>query len=201
MTTPPASNSNRLAIRALMLAAYIIFVVISMVSASRYQVRLIATFRPNLAQFQNTVHFSTVLLENKNRKGGVTLLIDGHELACGSSYLGSSSNCRGELRTLNGGTPLTADVALIRCFSGEFWVARAIALGDGSSYTTTPEQMMQQWERASQALIPQVNLFLAAAFFGLPLLFALVFRLAARLPPAEPRAAKVRVIDGSKPWG
>jgi len=184
-----------------MLATYIIFAIISIIAASRYQVRLIATYRPNFAQFQNTVHFSTVLQENTHRKGGVTLLIEGHELACGLSYLGSSSNCRGELRTLKVGTPLTADVALIRSFSGEWWVARAITLGDGSSYTTTPEQMMQQWERASQALIPQVNIVLAILFFGLPLLFALVFRLAARLPPAEPRAAKTRVIDGAKPWG
>ena len=60
---------------------------------------------------------------------------------------------------------------------------------------------MQKWESDSRALIPQVNVFLAAVFFGLPLLFALVFRLAARLPPVEPRAAKVRVIDGAKPWG
>lgn len=192
---------RRLVLRAVALAAYIGLAAVAMVYASQWQERQIDATRPALAEFQNTIHLSTRLQGDTHHKGGVRYLIDGRELACGLSYLGTTRSCREVLHSLDIGIPLTVDVALIRCGSGERWLARTIILNDGSSYATTPEQMMQNWELDSRSLIPEINFLIAAVFFGVPLVFVLVFWLASRLPRVEPRTAKVRVIDGNRPWG
>ncbi len=172
-----------------------------MVAASRWQERQIAAWHPSLAEFQNTIHLSTLLQGDTHRKGGVVYLIEGRELACGVTYLGTSRSCQEVFHSLRIGIPLTVDVALIRCGSGERWLARTISLSDGSFYSTTPEQMMQQWEIDSRSLIPQINFLIGAAFFGVPLLVVFVYLLASWLPRIEPPAAPVRVIDPNKPWG
>ena len=187
--------------RAVALTAYIGLAVVAMVYASRWQERQIDAMRPTPAEFQNTIHLATTLQGDTHHKGGVRYLIDGRELACGVSYMGTTRSCREVFHSLHIGTPLTVDVALIRCGSGERWLARTITLNDGSSYATTPEQMMQNWELDSRSLIPEINFLIAAVFFGVPLVFVFVFWLASRLPRVEPRTAKVRVIDGNKPWG
>jgi hypothetical protein len=172
-----------------------------MVYASRWQEQQIDAMRPTLAEFQNTIHLSTRLQGDTHHKGGVRYLIDGRELACGVSYMGTTHSCRQVFHSLDIGTPLTVDVALIRCGSGERWLARTITLSDGSSYATTPEKMMRNWELDSRSLIPEINFLIAAVFFGLPLVFVFVFWLASRLPLVEPQTAKVRIIDGNKSRG
>ena len=187
---------------------YVGFAIYAMIAVARGQEGQIVMLRPTIAQFRNVVHLSGRLGGDFKHRGGVTPLLAGRQLTCGVSYLGASTNCRELLPSLVTGTSLTADVASITCFSGTYWVALSITLEDGSSYTTTPELMMRKWALDSHALIPRITWDLGALFFGLPLIFALIFKFASWLPqrqevgPAgETRGRKRRVIDGTKPWG
>jgi hypothetical protein len=193
---------SRLALYAAATGAYVCLGVGAMLAASRWQEQQIAAMRPSLSEFENTTRFSTQLHGYTDKKGGgVHYTIEGVELTCGVSYLGTSQSCRKVLHSLVIGMPLTADVALIHSGTGDRWLARSITLGDGSSYATTPERMRQQWELDSRALIPQVSFLIGWTFFGVPLLGLFLYRLVSRLPRGKPGVTPKRVIDTNKPWG
>src|SRR5665213_3142242 len=103
MTTPSTVNGSRFALRVIMFAIYVILAIAAIAQVSRYQARQIVVSRPSLAQFQNVVHLYGVLQGDTHRKGGVTFLLDGRELTCGVTYMGTSSNCREMLPSLNVG--------------------------------------------------------------------------------------------------
>ena len=193
---------------ALLVTGYLGFAVFAVIEVAHYDRAQIAIFRPSPAQFQNAVRLSGRLQWDTRHKGGAVPYLGGQELACEVTFMGVSDICAGVLRHLGDGTSLTADVVLIPTWIGPRWVARSIGLGDDLVYARAPEQMMQNWDTASQAEMLQHTYFLLAVLIGVPLLIPLLIKIASWLPQtgssdetAKKRKTPTRVIDGTKPWG
>jgi len=155
--------------------AYAAFLVVLIAAVASYQRHLLNQYRPSLQMLERPVDISGVLQGEVHRKGGVVPMLAGHELACGISFIGVSTRCRELLRNIEIGKPLTVYAVLLPTVTGRVWVALSIQLHDGSTYSTTPESIVAEWNIESRDFLVKTPFIILLFFVGVPILLRLIF--------------------------